>query len=102
MLVRSLAIVCTAASVAMAACTLTYRYTDDTESSRDDVAESYCYTVPAGTPKDVAVVDVICPTGHCDVETYRKRGCRDILEQGPTPLTVTKPVIYSVYINSCP
>ncbi|KAK3836432.1 MAG: hypothetical protein JOS17DRAFT_734183 [Linnemannia elongata] len=101
MLVRSFALLCTSASLTMAACTLTYTYTDGTQSSRD-VEPEVCYTVPSGIPKDVAVVDVAGPTGHGEVETYGKRGCRMLLEKGSTPLTVTKPRIYSVYIVSCP
>ncbi|KAF9285821.1 hypothetical protein BGZ88_009378 [Linnemannia elongata] len=101
MLVRSFALLCTAASLAMAACTLTYKYTDGTQSSRDVIAEQ-CYTVAAGIPKDVAVVDVVGASDHGEIETYGKRGCRTLLEKGPTPLTVTKPRIYSVYIALCP
>lgn len=85
----------------MAACTLTYKYTDGTQSSQDVIAEQ-CYTVPAGIPKDVAVVDVVDASDHGEIETYGKRGCRTLLEKGPTPLTVTKSRIYSVYIASCP
>ncbi|KAF9147419.1 hypothetical protein BG015_010956 [Linnemannia schmuckeri] len=101
MLVRSLTILCTAASLAAAACTLTYQYTDGTTASREVEAEQ-CYTVPAGTPKDVAIVDVVGPTGHGQVETYGKRGCTTLLEQGQTPMIISKPRIYSAYVVSCP
>ncbi|KAG0347758.1 hypothetical protein BG005_011907 [Podila minutissima] len=102
MLIRSLAILCTATSLALAACTLTYKYTDGTQSPSRDVEPEQCYSVPAGTPKDVDVMDVVGPTGHGDIETYGERGCRTLLEKGQTPLTVAKPRVYSVYVVSCP
>ena len=102
MLVRSLALLFTVISLAMAAgCQLVYHYEDGTQSTRDVDAEQ-CYTVPAGTPKDVSVVDVVGPNGYGEVETYGKRGCRTLLEKGETPLHVTKHRIYSAYIVSCP
>ncbi|KAF9578180.1 hypothetical protein BGW38_006161 [Lunasporangiospora selenospora] len=82
-------------------CKLVYHYSDGTQSTRDVEAET-CYTVPAGTPKDVEVVDVISDNGYGEVETYGKRGCRTKLEEGQTPLHVTKHRIYSSYILSCP
>ncbi|KAF9161874.1 hypothetical protein DFQ26_004063 [Actinomortierella ambigua] len=101
MLVRSFATLCATASLAMAACTLDYTYTDGSTSSREVQAEQ-CYTVPAGEPKNVATVDVVSSNGHGSVETYGKRGCRTLLETGQTPLHVTKPRIYSAYVLSCP
>ncbi|KAF9970017.1 hypothetical protein BGZ73_007402 [Actinomortierella ambigua] len=100
MLVRSLAILGATASLAMAGCTLRYTYTDGTTSDRD-VEPEVCYTVPAGQPKDVKIVDVFNGGNHGSVETYGKRGCRTLLESGETPLEVTKRRIYSVYVLTC-
>ncbi|KAG0255793.1 hypothetical protein DFQ27_006065 [Actinomortierella ambigua] len=101
MLVRSFAILCATASLAMAACSLKYIYADGTTSIREVQADE-CYTVPAGRPRDVDTVLVVGLNGYGSVETYGKRGCRDLLETGQTPLKVTKPQIYSAYILSCP